>query len=69
MKKIISIISPQWGTAGTDITKNGIVPEIYIINDIKDNSTASEKGRKKKNSENFSTYTHAICYPVNSYHY
>ena len=44
--------SKYYTPAGADITKHGIVPEINIINDLKDDSTTSEKEREKNNSEN-----------------
>ncbi|MZG52869.1 MAG: S41 family peptidase [Nitrospinae bacterium] len=42
--------SKYYTPAGADITKHGIVPEINIINDIKDDSI--EKEEKNNNSEN-----------------
>ena len=44
--------SKYYTPAGADITKHGIVPEINIINDLKDDSTTSKKEREKNNSEN-----------------
>ena len=44
--------SKYYTPAGADITKHGIVPEINIINDIKDASNNLEKEREKNNSEN-----------------
>ena len=44
--------SKYYTPAGADITKHGIVPEINIINDLKEDPTTSEKERKKNNLEN-----------------
>tara|TARA_B100000686_G_scaffold20004_1_gene18300 strand:- start:622 stop:1182 length:561 start_codon:yes stop_codon:yes gene_type:complete len=44
--------SKYYTPTGTDITKNGIVPEIKIINDIKEDSIFTENRRKKNNLEN-----------------
>ena len=44
--------SKYYTPAGADITKNGIAPEIYIINDIKDELAIPEKEREKSKSEN-----------------
>ena len=44
--------SKYYTPAGADITKHGIVPEINIINDLKDDPITSKKERKKNNFEN-----------------
>ena len=44
--------SKYYTPAGADITKHGIVPEINIINNLKDGPIFTRNGRKNNNLEN-----------------